>query len=69
MKVEVCRCWADNTWDTEIIEIDMNVPDKFHSEDYENIDVLVQEYYERLAAQSWKVPAFTSVYHIFPEDE
>jgi len=71
MKVEVCRCWADGTWDTEMIELNGELDRFFNDSDYPDfysIDSAIREYYDAKAIGGIEVPAFTSIYHI-PEQE
>ena len=64
MKVEAFRCWNDKTWDTEVIEIDMNVPpEKWYPEDTENVESLIQEHYQASTGI-----VLCGIYHI-PEQE
>jgi hypothetical protein len=65
MKVEAFRCWNDKTWDTEVIEIDMDVddPEEWFPEHTENAEYLIQQHYQACTGI-----VLCGIYHI-PEEE
>ena len=58
--VEYFRCWMDNTWDTDDIEVPADTPDHL-------LDAVVQRAAEMINWSS-EPPAFVGVYHV-PDSE